>query len=152
MQTNGLTERFNQTLSRSLAKLVNEEQNDWDTHLETILCAYRVSKQKSTGYSPFYMMFHRRPCLPIESELDQGLESACGEESDYKTFMDRMLQVRDDIRIQACNNIEDAQQKQREYFDQRHLQEVANYNYMHYSNHQHIMVISCCITEYPGWN
>lgn len=90
MQTNGLTERFNQTLSRSLSKLVNEEQNDWDVHLETILFAYRVSTQKSTGYSPFYMMFHRHPRLPIDAELQQ---SSVDEDTNVESFVDKMLQV-----------------------------------------------------------
>ena len=81
------------------------------------------------------MMFHRRPCLPIDSELNQSSESASDEESNYKMFMDRMLQVRDNIRIQACSNIEDAQQKQKEYYDRRHLQEVKTTTITHSSNH-----------------
>ena len=115
MQTNGLTERFNQTLSRSLAKLVNEEQNDWDTHLETILCAYRVSKQKSTGYSPFYLMFHRHPRLPIDSELKHNEVEAGAEETvlDHDAFIEQMVQVREDIRVEACKNIKKAQESRK---------------------------------------
>ena len=37
MQTNGLTERFNQTLSRCLTKIVNESQTDWDEKINTVL-------------------------------------------------------------------------------------------------------------------
>jgi len=37
LQTNGLTERFNQTLSRCLAKVVDEDQQNWDEKLDTIL-------------------------------------------------------------------------------------------------------------------
>ena len=33
-QTNGLVERYNQTLQRSLIKLCNDKQNDWDDHLD----------------------------------------------------------------------------------------------------------------------
>ena len=54
-KTNCLTERLNQTLSRALSKLVNEEHNDWDQKLDTILFAYRVSKQKSTGAVEEYL-------------------------------------------------------------------------------------------------
>ena len=130
MQKNGLTESFNQTLSRSLAKLVNEEQNDWDTHLETILCAYRVSKQKSTGYSPFYLMFHQHPRLPIDSELKHNEVEAGAEEADldHDAFIEQMIQVREDIRVEACKNIEKAQEKQKEYYDRRHLPEVQENN------------------------
>ena len=37
IQTNGLTERFNQTISRCLAKLINESQTDWDEKIDTVL-------------------------------------------------------------------------------------------------------------------
>ncbi len=40
-QTNGLTERFNQTLKSALIQVVNRQQNDWDLHLEKILFGYR---------------------------------------------------------------------------------------------------------------
>ena len=58
-QTNGLTERFNQTLQTALLKVVNESQNDWDYHLSSILFAYRTSIQKTTKTSPFEVMYCR---------------------------------------------------------------------------------------------
>lgn len=68
-QTNGLTERFNQTLSRSLVKFINENQDDWDDKLDPILFGYRAAKHHTTGYSPFFMMYHREARLPIDAEL-----------------------------------------------------------------------------------
>ena len=35
-QTNGLTERFNQTLKDALIQVVNEQQNDWDLQLPSL--------------------------------------------------------------------------------------------------------------------
>ena len=58
-QTNGLVERFNQTLQRSLVKVVNENQTDWDEKLDGVLFAYRTAKQKSTKLSPFELMHCR---------------------------------------------------------------------------------------------
>ena len=58
-QTNGLIERYNQTLQRSLVKLVNKEQDNWDIFLEGVLFAYRTSAHKSTGVPPFEIMFGR---------------------------------------------------------------------------------------------
>ena len=43
LQTNGLTERFNQTISRCLAKLVDESQTNWDEKIDTVLMGYRAS-------------------------------------------------------------------------------------------------------------
>lgn len=39
-QTNGLVERFNQTVQRSLIKLVNNNQTNWDEKLDGVLFAY----------------------------------------------------------------------------------------------------------------
>ena len=36
-QSNGLTEKFNQTLQTALVKLVNANQNDLDYHLSAVL-------------------------------------------------------------------------------------------------------------------
>ena len=58
-QANGLVERFNQTLQRSLVKLVNKEQNNWDEYIDSVLFAYRTAIQKSTKRSPFEVMFCR---------------------------------------------------------------------------------------------
>ena len=58
-QTNGLVERFNQTLQRSLVKLVNDNQTDWDEKIDEVLFAYRVAPHKSTKVSPFELMYCR---------------------------------------------------------------------------------------------
>lgn len=65
-QTNGLDERFNQTLQRSLLKLIEEHEDKWEDFLDSILFAYRSSKQASTKYSPFYIMYGREPRMPID--------------------------------------------------------------------------------------
>ena len=47
-QSNGLTERFNQTLQTALIKLINESQNDWDDHLSGVL--FWVQNCYTKGY------------------------------------------------------------------------------------------------------
>ena len=69
-QTNGLQERFNQTLEKTLMKCVNEKQNDWDMRIKRILFGYRTSVHASTDLAPFTAMFRRDPVLPIY--LDTG--------------------------------------------------------------------------------
>lgn len=65
-QTNGLDERFNQTLQRSLLKMIKENENTWECYLDSVLFAYRTAKQASTKYSPFFIMYGREPKLPID--------------------------------------------------------------------------------------
>ena len=103
--------------------MVNEDHTDWDQKLvqDTILFAYRTLKQKSTGYSPFYMMFHRQPHLPIDSEL---LSVSDVGEVDVDLFVERMVKLRNELKDAASANITKAQQDQKEYYDRRHSPEV----------------------------
>ena len=60
-QANGLDERTNQTLKKRLAKLVNENQDNWDEFLEEVAYSMRTQKQSSTRFTPFRLMFGRDP-------------------------------------------------------------------------------------------
>ena len=121
-QTNGLCERFNQTLTHSLIKIVNESQNDWDEKISAVLFAYRVTKHKSTGYSPFYMLYHREARLPIDVELMPP--SAEDEDVDPDDHVDAMLHIKDLVKSDAMSSISKAQDYQKSYYDSRHTCEV----------------------------
>jgi transposase InsO family protein len=54
-QANGLTERTNQTIKRSLAKVSTEE--DWDIYLPAVLFAIRKAPSQTTKYSPYQLTF-----------------------------------------------------------------------------------------------
>jgi len=69
-QTNGLTERFNRTLTDMLAKRVERNGKDWDTHLPFVLFVYRASVQESVKESPFYLLYGCDPRLPTTLEMD----------------------------------------------------------------------------------
>ena len=40
-------------------KLVDENQSNWDELLDGVLFSYRSAKQKSSGHSPFELMYCR---------------------------------------------------------------------------------------------
>lgn len=65
-QTDGLVERFNQTLKRMLRKFVNDTGKDWDKWLPFLLYAYREVPQASTGFSPFELLYGWRVQGPLE--------------------------------------------------------------------------------------
>ncbi|XP_047229399.1 uncharacterized protein LOC124872988 [Girardinichthys multiradiatus] len=56
-QTDGLTERFNQTLKQMLRQFVDETGSDWDQWLPYLLFAYREVPQASNGFSPFELLY-----------------------------------------------------------------------------------------------
>ena len=65
-QTNRLAERVHQTLQRMIGKLDPEKRRKWPAHIGSIIIAYNSTRSLVTGYSPYYLMFGRRPRLPID--------------------------------------------------------------------------------------
>ena len=65
-QTNGQVERMNQTLHRMIGKLPAERKENWAEHLEELVHAYNCTRSAVTGFSPYYLMFGRRPRLPVD--------------------------------------------------------------------------------------
>eukprot|EP00877_Chromochloris_zofingiensis_P007303 jgi/Chrzof1/2826/Cz12g00080.t1 len=65
-QADGLAERAVQTVKRSLRKLCEAKKSvtKWHTMLPWIGLGYRCSPQKSTGYSPYELLYARRPTVP----------------------------------------------------------------------------------------
>ena len=64
-QSNGLDERYNQTLKTQHQKMVNDHQDDWDELHDNILFAYRSSRHNSTKYTPFLLMYGREARLSL---------------------------------------------------------------------------------------
>ncbi|KAG6939748.1 hypothetical protein G0U57_021730, partial [Chelydra serpentina] len=52
-QTDGLVERFNQTLKVMIRKVVSRDGKDWDTLLPYLMFAIQEVPQASTEFSPF---------------------------------------------------------------------------------------------------
>ena len=65
-QCNGQVERFHQMLFHMIGKLVHNKKAQWEQHLPELLQAYNSTRSAVTGYSPLYLMFRRRPHLPVD--------------------------------------------------------------------------------------
>lgn len=113
-QTNGLTERYNQTLCNSLQKYANKKQNDWDMYIDGCLFAYRTSVQESTKFSPYQLLYGREPMLPVEWEhptFQNIVSREVAKESSPPSV--QFLQQ------EALQNIKKAQRKQKDRHDSR---------------------------------
>ena len=95
-QTNGLDERFNQTLINTLKKVIDASKEDWDEHLPAALYAYRISKQASSKFTPFFLMYNRNPRKAVSFEKqpsdDVEDEDKMSEEEDGDVDTDCILQ------------------------------------------------------------
>ena len=62
---NGLAERFNSTLMSMLETLEPSQKWNWKSHIGSCVHAYNCTKHKTTGFSPFYLMFGHHPRIPV---------------------------------------------------------------------------------------
>ena len=65
-QTNGQVKRMNQTIIRMIGKLEEDRKACWSKHLPELLLAYNATCSAVTGYSPYYLLFGRRPRIPVD--------------------------------------------------------------------------------------
>ena len=65
-QTNGQVEHMNQTIICIIGKLKEDRKACWSKHLPELLLAYNATRSAVTGYSPYYLLFGRRPRIPVD--------------------------------------------------------------------------------------
>ena len=65
-QTNGQVECMNQTIIRMISKLEEDRKACWSEHLPELLLAYNATRSAVTRYSPYYLLFGRRPRIPVD--------------------------------------------------------------------------------------
>ena len=112
-QTDGLTERFNHTLCTMLSMYVSKHQRDWDRFIPFALFAYRTAVQDSTKETPFYLIYGRDPCLPLDVVLSAPISKYVSAD-DYKQEVIRRTQ---EARYVAQQSIERAQFNQAANYD-----------------------------------
>ena len=81
-QTDGLVERFNKTLTQMLKKAMDADGKNWDQLLPHVLFAVREVPQASTGFSPFELLYGRRP---------RGILDLAKEAWESRTTLDHVL-------------------------------------------------------------
>ncbi len=66
---NGEAERMNRSLINMLKALTEKQKSKWKDQLPNLMFAYNSTVHKSTGYSPFFLVFGRESRLPIDCIL-----------------------------------------------------------------------------------
>ena len=65
-QTNGQVEHMNQMIIHMISKQEEDRKACWSEHLPELLLAYNATCSAVTGYSPYYLLFGRRPRIPVD--------------------------------------------------------------------------------------
>jgi hypothetical protein len=116
-QTDGLVERYNQTLKGMLRKFVAVNGKDWDHWLPYLLFAYREVPQASTGFSPFELLYGRQ----VRGPLDVLREAWAGPETPMtQSLVAHVLEMRnkmEEMTELVRSNMEQAQSQQKTWYD-----------------------------------
>ena len=84
----------------------------------------RTSQQALSKYTPFELLYKRKPRLSIEiSTLPHGVDEADMQEvraEDLDALMQAMIEWAEEVNAKAKSNIKKAQEKQKKQFDAKH--------------------------------
>lgn len=111
-ETDGQTERMHRLIEEILRHYVNEAQTDWPALLPVVEFAINSSKNRSTGYTPFYLNYGREPATPAAFLNKQETES---QGRSTNALAEEIVNKIRSALAHAQENIGMAQEKAREY-------------------------------------
>ena len=115
-QTNGLTEKYNQTLAKMISSYVNKSQDLWDENLQMITFGYNTSLNNTTGFSPYKLLFGRDPVLP--PDITTGAQySGYENERQLLTATENSLK---ELHKLVFENNKKASERNKTYYDRKH--------------------------------
>lgn len=115
-ETDGQTERMHRLIEEILRHYVNGSQTDWPELLPVVEFAINSSKNRSTGYTPFYLNYGREPTTPA-AFLNKQETGAQGKSSN--ALAEEIVSKIQNALTHAQENIGKAQEKAREYANRK---------------------------------
>ena len=114
-QSQGCLERWHGTLKGILTKFCLKNQRDWDEGVQVALYAIRTAKHEGLGYSPFELMFGRKPRENLRL-LREGWEAEVEPQplAEYITNLRERMRCAQEL---ARSNLEAAQGKMKAQYD-----------------------------------
>jgi transposase InsO family protein len=111
--SNGVTERMNRTLINMLRTVSEEKKSDWKSYIPSLVHAYNSTTHDTTGYAPFFLMFGRKPRLPVDVLFELGSPD---ESADYTTFVSKLRErLQMAYRLVSENSHQSARDNKRRY-------------------------------------
>ena len=113
--SNGQVERMNRTIAQAIRAVLlsnSEKQDSWDDRLQLIAGAMRSCVNRSTGFTPNFLMFGREVMQPLE--LMGGVQPEPLPVTDYvKDLEENLLEAHSAAR----NSLGTSQRRQKKYYD-----------------------------------
>jgi transposase InsO family protein len=91
-QTDGQSEREIRTLITALRHFCNQNQDDWDDYLDMLELGFNSTRQSSTQFSPFELVYGQPARLPLDVAIDPLAPRAVPAAGDRMTRMRQALE------------------------------------------------------------
>ena len=116
---NGQVERMNRTFRNMLTTLSENDKRNWNKHLSKLAFAYNSTVNKSTSFSPFYLMFGRKSILPIDYIFqNEGPTQDLKNRSHQKFVDDWAAEMQEAYKI-AKEHMQKSSQYNKRYYDRK---------------------------------
>lgn len=112
-QTNGALERSHLTLKDYLKHYINDKQTDWDEFVPFAMFAYNSHVHKSTGHTPYEVLFGFKPYLPNSITQEPQFSYSY---DDYIINLKQKLNLTQKI---ARENLIESKHKSKLYYDHK---------------------------------
>ena len=116
-QTDGMVERFNSTLKRLLRKLTQDPKVEWDRCLPYVLWAYRGTVHKTTGFSPYHLLFGKEMRMPLDQMVRYWKGKETNDETGVVEFIQTLKANMEVVRDLAYERESEEKEKQKHYHD-----------------------------------
>jgi transposase InsO family protein len=103
LESNGLVERANDTIMTGIMKLIfNQPRGKWPDELIKVVWSHNTTASKSTGFTPFKLLFGDEAITPEEAKAGSIRTTASAEDkANYQVTKD----IIEGTRLQAIEHI-----------------------------------------------
>ena len=122
-QSDGMGERFNQTIESQLSKYVQDHQRDWDRHIPFLLMAYRTATNETTGHTPAQLMIGWNLRLPIDLAIERPKEE---NPQFISSYTDQLLENLENVHEFAREHLQMMSNKMKECYDLSSQRQTLN--------------------------
>lgn len=116
-QGNGVCERFNRTLLSMLGTLSTSQKSDWKSYVAPMVHAYNCTRHDSTGFSPYELMFGRKPRLALDIAL--GLVNEETQPADHVKYVEELKDKLHAAYRLAVKHTDSASNRQKLIYDKK---------------------------------
>uniref|UniRef100_A0A3B3DXT9 Gypsy retrotransposon integrase-like protein 1 n=1 Tax=Oryzias melastigma TaxID=30732 RepID=A0A3B3DXT9_ORYME len=110
-------ERFNRTLLSMLGTLENKKKAHWREYVKPLVHAYNCTRNEVTGFTPYELMFGRKPRLPVD--LAYGLPLRRDQQKSHTQYVQDLRTRLEESYKLASRNAQKVAERNKTRFDKK---------------------------------